>query len=98
MIEAIWSRVARVPARLKRHGATRVETDPVLETQAAISAALSTLSAPDAGIAIRDLHGILGVSQPRVLKAVEALQRTGVIEVEETLHDPLGSIIRLSSR
>lgn len=98
MIEAFWSRVAKIPARLKRRGSSRTEIDPVAQTQAAISAVLATMSSPETGIAIRDLHGLLGVSQPRVLKAVEALHRAGMIEVDETLHDPLGSVIRQAPR
>ena len=46
--------------------------------------------------ALRQLHAVSGVDQPRALRLLRQLQDAGLARIEPDLHDPLGSLVVLT--
>lgn len=46
--------------------------------------------------ALRQLHAVSGVDQPRALRLLRQLQNAGLARIEPDLHDPLGSLVVLT--
>lgn len=46
--------------------------------------------------ALRQLHAVSGVDQPRALRLLRQLQDAGLARIEANLHDPLGSLVVLT--
>jgi hypothetical protein len=48
------------------------------------------------GLVVRDLHRLARLPQPVVLRCIHNLEQEGVVQLDEVLHDPLASVIRLT--
>ena len=57
---------------------------------------LTELPAGSQGLMLREIHKLLDLPQPRILRAVREMEASNAIVVEQVLHDPLASLVRLS--
>lgn len=98
MISTMAKRFARFVSRGIHFGTSQgqVQADRAeIETQDRIVEMLDALPDGAKMVAMRDIHKALTISQPKVLRAVRDLEKSGLITVEQVPHDPLASTITL---
>ena len=96
MIATNVKRFARLVTRKMHLRASRTQADCAeIETQDRIIELLDALPDGVGMVAMRDIHKVLLTSQPKVLRAVRDLEKSGLVTVETVPHDPLASKVAL---
>ena len=80
-----------------RRGKQKRRLDRLSDDASRLAVLLTEHGTEHVPLRVRDVHLLADIRQGDVLKALKELQDEGFIRVEEEMHDPLASRIRMDS-